>query len=205
MAESFKQRVTKLTDPRALRAYAHPTRMALVGLLRREGPLTATRAAELTGESVASCSYHLRQLAKHGLVEEDEGGQGREKPWRATARFTEWPEHSDDPAVSAAADAVTMSAAEAYFEQLTRWVEDRADEPREWQEATQIGDQILYLTAAELTELGERMRELITPYEGRWDDPERRPRGARQVSIIRMAFPTRDRRPRGTTGPRDQE
>ncbi|RKE22812.1 helix-turn-helix domain-containing protein [Streptomyces sp. TLI_171] len=81
----------RLTDPRALRAYAHPTRMALVGLLRREGPLTATRAAELLGtESVASCSFHLRQLAKYGLVEEAGGGHGREKPWRATAAFTSW-------------------------------------------------------------------------------------------------------------------
>ena len=67
---------TRLSDPRALRAYAHPTRMELVGLLRREGPLTATRAAELTGESVASCSYHLRMLAKYDLVEKAEGGRG---------------------------------------------------------------------------------------------------------------------------------
>src|SRR2546426_926461 len=75
----------RLTDPRALRAYAHPTRIELVGLLRRQGPLTATQAAGLIGESVAGCSFHLRQLAKYGLVEEAGGGRGREKPWRATA------------------------------------------------------------------------------------------------------------------------
>ena len=68
--------VTRLTDPRALRAYAHPVRMALVGLLRTEGPLTATRAAELLGESSGTCSFHLRQLAKYGLVEEAGGGTG---------------------------------------------------------------------------------------------------------------------------------
>src|SRR5580693_2977014 len=82
-------RSVRLTDPRALRAYAHPTRMALVALLRRDGPQTATQAALATGESVASCSFHLRQLAKYGLVEEA-GGRGREKPWRATAMFTDF-------------------------------------------------------------------------------------------------------------------
>ena len=66
--------VTRLTDPRALRAYAHPVRMRLMGLLRTEGPLTATRAADLLGESSGTCSFHLRQLAKYGLVEEAEGG-----------------------------------------------------------------------------------------------------------------------------------
>src|ERR1700683_2068981 len=82
--------VTRLTDPRALRAYAHPVRLKLVALLRTEGPLTATRAGELLGESSGTCSFHLRQLAKYGLVEEAGGGTGREKPGRgatpATAR-----------------------------------------------------------------------------------------------------------------------
>jgi hypothetical protein len=63
--------------------------MALVALLRRDGPQTATQAARAIGESVASCSFHLRQLAKYGLVEEA-GGRGREKPWRATAMFTDF-------------------------------------------------------------------------------------------------------------------
>ncbi|HWJ42006.1 MAG TPA: helix-turn-helix domain-containing protein, partial [Solirubrobacterales bacterium] len=72
------QRTVTLTDPRALRAMAHPTRLELIGLLRRGGPLTATRAARQIGESPASCSFHLRQLAKYGLVEEAGGGRGRE-------------------------------------------------------------------------------------------------------------------------------
>jgi len=75
----------ELTDPRALRAYAHPVRGKLVGLLRRRGPLTATQAAELLGESSGTTSFHLRQLAKYGLAEEAPGGRGREKPWQATS------------------------------------------------------------------------------------------------------------------------
>ncbi|MGW7490101.1 winged helix-turn-helix domain-containing protein [Streptomyces sp. NPDC054786] len=179
---------TQLSDPRALRAYAHPTRMELVGLLRREGPLTATRAAELTGESVASCSYHLRMLAKYDLVEEAEGGRGREKPWRATAQFTGWPEYSDDPDVAEASTALNVALAENYFAKMTHALEQRAALPRAWQQAEQYGDVSLYLTAEELTELGEQVMELLSPYAARLQDPGSRPAEARLVSFLRVAF-----------------
>src|ERR1700722_12506800 len=90
----------RLRDPRALRALAHPTRLSLVGLLRVEGPLTAARAAELLGESSASMSFHLRQLAKYGLVEEAGGGKGRERPWRATPAVTHPPPPPGDPGLA---------------------------------------------------------------------------------------------------------
>ncbi|MFE5739390.1 winged helix-turn-helix domain-containing protein [Streptomyces celluloflavus] len=179
---------TRLTDPRALRAYAHPTRMALVGLLRNEGPLTATRAAALTGESVASCSYHLRMLAKYDLVQQAEGGRGREKPWRATTQFTDWPSHSDDPAVADASAALNIAVAENYYAKMTRALERRHTLPRAWQEAEQFGDVSLYLTADELTELDGRVTELLAPYLSRQSDPASRPADARPVSYLRVAF-----------------
>ncbi|MER8043044.1 helix-turn-helix domain-containing protein [Streptomyces sp. NPDC094032] len=182
----------ELTDPRALRAYAHPTRMTLVGLLRRSGPFTATKAAELTGESVASCSYHLRILAKYGLVEQAPGGKGREKPWRATARFTEWPDRSEDAAVAQAADALSAATAEHYFQRVLKAIENRQSLPAEWREAEQFGDTLLHLTAEELTGLGQRIEELLRPYEEREGDPARRPEGARPVGILRLAFVDRD-------------
>jgi predicted ArsR family transcriptional regulator len=82
--------VVQLTDPRALRAVAHPTRLKLIALLRRLGPLTATQAGERIGESPSGCSFHLRSLAKWGLVEEAGGGRGRERPWQATANGHKW-------------------------------------------------------------------------------------------------------------------
>ncbi|WP_137989356.1 winged helix-turn-helix domain-containing protein [Streptomyces vilmorinianum] len=185
-------RSISLTDPRALRAYAHPTRMALVGLLRRSGPFTATRAAELTGESVASCSYHLRILAKYGLVEEASGGRGREKPWRATARYTEWPKDSEDAAVAEAADVLSAAVAERYFERVLRAMEDRHRLPREWREAEMFGDSLLYLTPDELAAFGRRIDELLRPYEVRESDPSLRPEGARPVSVLRIAYLDRD-------------
>ncbi|SEG86247.1 transcriptional regulator, ArsR family [Actinacidiphila yanglinensis] len=183
------QSKVQLTDPRALRAYAHPTRMALSGLLRREGPLTATRAAELTGESVASCSYHLRILAKYGLVEEaDPAGPGREKPWRATAQFTDWPTYSEDPAVAAAAEALTLAVAENYFHRMTRALETRGELPREWKEVEQFSDRTLYLTPDELKMLSERMTALVAEFDDRGADPSRRPEGARRVPILQVAY-----------------
>ncbi|WP_426363826.1 winged helix-turn-helix domain-containing protein [Streptomyces sp. E-08] len=185
-------RSIRLTDPRALRAYAHPLRMSLVGLLRSSGPFTATRAAELTGESVASCSYHLRILAKYGLVEEAPGGRGREKPWRATARYTEWPEYSEDASVAEAADALSTAVAERYFERVTRAMENRHRLPREWREAEEFGDSLLHLTPEELAGLGRRIDELLRPYEARASDPSLRPEGARPVSILRIAYLDQD-------------
>ncbi|MFJ5139639.1 winged helix-turn-helix domain-containing protein [Streptomyces sp. NPDC088707] len=186
--EGEQPRSIRLTDPRALRAYAHPLRMTLVGLLRSSGPFTATRAAELTGESVASCSYHLRILAKYGLVEEAPGGRGREKPWQATAQYTEWPEYSEDPSIAQAADALSAAVAEQYFERVARAMANRHRLPREWQEAEQFGDSLLHLTHEELTDLGARMEALLRPYEARSSNPSLRPEGARPVSVLRIAY-----------------
>jgi hypothetical protein len=181
--------VTRLTDPRALRAYAHPVRMKLVGLLRTEGPLTATRAAELLGESSGTCSFHLRQLAKYGLVEEAGGGTGREKPWRATTTSTAWDSNAGTPEAAAAASLLNTVIAEGYFEQLMRWLEARPDEPPEWQQANWLGDRILWVNAEELDELGRKVLELVDAYFERQLKPELRPPDARLVSYLHLAFP----------------
>jgi hypothetical protein len=186
--------VTRLTDPRALRAYAHPVRMKLVGLLRTEGPLTATRAAELLGESSGTCSFHLRQLAKYGLVEEAGGGTGREKPWRATTTSTDWDATADTPEQAAAAGLLNTMMAEEYFAQLMRWLEASPDQPPEWQQAAMLGDRLLYVTADELAELGRRVRELVDVYFERQVKPELRPPDARLVSYLQIAFPNDFRR-----------
>ena len=186
--------VTRLTDPRALRAYAHPVRMKLVGLLRTEGPLTATRAAELLGESSGTCSFHLRQLAKYGLVEEAGGGTGRQKPWRATTMATAWSSVADTPEQAAATGLLQTVIAERYFEMLMHWLEASPDQPPEWQEAAWLGDQILYVTVDELSELGRQVEQLVDKYVERQVKPELRPPDARRVSYLHIAFPSEFRR-----------
>jgi Helix-turn-helix domain len=178
-----------MTDPRALRALAHPLRLSLLGLLRTEGPLTATRAGELLGETSASCSFHLRQLAKYGLAEEAGGGRGRERPWRATAMFTDVPKVTDSPELDAASGLFRSLVAERYYEQMMGWLEASADEPAEWQQAALFGDVLLYLTAAELAELGEQVDRLLDRYLDRTTQPEMRPPGARLIGYIQVAVP----------------
>src|SRR5918992_4119425 len=185
------RRSVELTDPRALRAVAHPVRLALVGLLRREGPLTATRAAELLGESPSGCSFHLRQLARHGLVEEAGGGRGRERPWRATALFTRWGEASGDPEVDAASELLTAVVAEHYFQRVREWLARRPSEPVEWQRAAPFGDAMVFVTAEELAELEAAVDKLCERYLERTTKPELRPHGARPVSLLKLAYPLR--------------
>lgn len=182
----------RLTDPRALRAYAHPIRLALVGALRREGALTATRAGELLGESPASCSFHLRQLAKYGIVEEAGRSGGRERPWRATAVYTRVPRVAHTPEQAEASHLLYRVLAERYFDQVMRWLAARSAEPRRWQNASHFGDDMLYLTAAELAELGHRVDALLKPYRPRTTERARRPPGARRVTVLRLAFPGED-------------
>jgi helix-turn-helix protein len=180
----------RLTGAQALRGYAHPTRLSLMALLRQDGPQTATQAARATGESVASCSFHLRQMAKYGLVERASGGRGREKPWQATAMVTTWdPVNPQDPETAAAAQALQLALAEQYFELTARWVRAEPAEPAEWREAAQFGDSLLYLTAAELGELSGQIQSLLQPYVGRLEDRAGRPAGSRLVTVLHLAFP----------------
>src|SRR5215217_7648436 len=76
------ERPRELTDPKAMRALAHPVRLALLEALADAGTLTATEAGERVGKSPANASLHLRQLAKYGYVVEAEGGTGRKRPWK---------------------------------------------------------------------------------------------------------------------------
>jgi predicted ArsR family transcriptional regulator len=184
------KRTVTLTDPRALRALAHPTRMKLVGLLRRHGPITATQAGALLGEVPASASFHLRQLAKYGLVEEAPGGKGRERPWQATARFTSWSGVGGGPQMQAAAQLLSSVVADRYHEMFIEWLEQRSEEPIEWQEAAHQSDFPLYVTAEELRDLGERLVAELEPYLDRTADPAQRPVGSRMVTVIQLAFPT---------------
>lgn len=181
--------VKRITDPKALRALAHPTRMSLIGLLRTEGPLTATHAAEILGESSASTSFHLRQLAKYGMAEEAAGGQGRERPWQATTMSTDVPDFVDDPDFAAASGLFRSVLAERYFEWLMHWLEQRPSETAEWQGAEQFGDKLLYLTSSELADLGAKVHDMLDEYVERTGRPELRPEGSRMIGWLNLAFP----------------
>jgi predicted ArsR family transcriptional regulator len=187
--------VVQLTDPRALRAVAHPTRLKLIALLRRLGPLTATQAGERIGESPSGCSFHLRSLAKWGLVEEAGGGRGRERPWQATANGHEWAARGPSEEVDEAGDLLTRVVVERWFDEALQWVDRRHEETREWANAAIFDDRMIAATAAELEELNRRIGEILDPYMQRVGHPDTQPAGARTVVFVQLGFPIPDESP----------
>ena len=182
-------REIELTDPAALRAIAHPIRLGLVGLLRREGPLTASEAGRRLGESSGSTSYHLRQLERFGLVEEAGERRGRQRPWRATALYTSWPSAPESEELAEASLVLDRLVVNRYAERLALWIETRGDEPRDWVDASSFGESLLYLDVEELAALRDGLRALAEPYLDRNTSSELRPPGARPVAFVQIAFP----------------
>lgn len=170
-------------DPRAMRALAHPLRLSLLEQVGLEGSLTATRAAELTGESTASCSFHLRQLAKYGFLEEAEGGAGRERPWRLKSLSHSWTDEDR------AADVLDAMLVQRVGPELGEWLRRRRREPAEWRKAAPGTYSILFLTPDELEALGQGLLDLALPYAERVFDPTKRPEGSRPVRLVAAAFP----------------
>jgi predicted ArsR family transcriptional regulator len=165
--------------------YAHPVRLRLVGLLRQHEMLTATQAGRLLGESSGSCSFHFRQLAKHGLVEEVPV-PGRAKPWRATAQKTTWAADPDDPVALAAERVLSMAVADLYAAKARDWVERRAAESDEWTSAAWTGDRFIVCTAEQLVALRAKLDALFAPFE-RATSPCAD--GERLVDVISFAVP----------------
>lgn len=149
----------RITDPTAIRALAHPTRLALLEILGSERQATATRCAELSGHSVASCSFHLRTLARHGFIEAVPG-PGREKPWRLT-RLRQDIDSEGDPATAAAGAAFGDFFVDHEFGRLRAWLRRREDEPAEWRRASVLSGATAWLTVEELAEIEAELAAVV--------------------------------------------
>jgi DNA-binding transcriptional ArsR family regulator len=150
---------------------------------------TATECAEVCGLSPSATSYHLRALAKVGLVEEAPSrGDGRERVWRAahTSLRIE-PENKSPETLSAARELMDLVLARDE-EQVARWFDNAESEPKEWYDAAGLTRQQIILTAAELTELFKTVEKLLEPY-GRIERPNP-PEGARKVGVLFRAIPS---------------
>jgi hypothetical protein len=175
----------RITDPKALRAMAHPLRWQLLEIVAREGSATATQCAEETGESVANCSYHLNLLARYDYVEKAEGGKGREKPWRVVShhqRISSEDMTDDDTRLAA------QAASSAFLDYELALIKDRSLrshlEPPEWRGVLGIDNTNEFLTPAEVDEMRVEMRRMIDRFGERRTDPAKRPEGARSVNIF---------------------
>ncbi|TVR21224.1 MAG: ArsR family transcriptional regulator [Ilumatobacter sp.] len=188
-----------ISDPQRIRALAHPLRIELLDVLADE-EATATRCAELTGESVASCSFHLRTLAKYGFIEPAEQ-RGREKPWRVLERSRRITPDWDDPASVRAAQEFASLDLEQESSRLLGWIRRAGDLPHDWVEATTMTSATLWLTRDELHELSRAISALTEPFRDRREHPDTRPEGARRAHLF--AATTVDVDP-PTDRPRDQ-
>jgi hypothetical protein len=177
-----------VTDPKALRALSHPTRWKLIELLGLEPTATATRCAEFTGESVASCSYHLGMLAKYGFVEQAEGGRGREKPWRATSRRLSVSGVGLEPEAALAAETVTEVFLEHEFSRQKEFLRRLDRESTEWQQNTGTTTRTTYLTQQELATVRKELEAVLARFGDRGEDPALRPKGSRPVRIMISSY-----------------
>ncbi len=184
------QGLREVSDARTFRALGHPVRLALLETLAIQGPLTATEAAERIGESPTTCSFHLRQLARYGFVEEAGGGKGRARPWRLSTIGMQSANVHDDPETEIAATAFAGLMRERQLERYRTWLDTRASYPREWREAANAGDYLFWLTPEELAELNRELAEKLIPLaRERLTEPGARPPGAAPVELLLFTYP----------------
>jgi DNA-binding transcriptional ArsR family regulator len=192
----------QISDPKILRALADPIRYRILTLLMAVGPRTASQCAEVVGATPSNCSYHLRELARYGLVErmpERVGAgndaaaaarsDGRERPWRPTVTglTQEIPPDSSVDKVGALAHRQLLHVGIDDDAALAHTAVDRHDElPADWQAAETMATFGLRVTPKELETLGAKIDALLRPYIGLTrDDP---PTEARNVHVAFRAF-----------------
>ena len=179
-----------VTDVGALKALAHPLRGKLLGHLRTYGPSTATRLGQEFGESSGSTSYHLRQLAAYGFVEEvTDEGTGRERWWRARHRSThfESADFTDDPAGREAVDALLLRQTGQQQRLLANYLRERQDFGDDWRTAASLNDWGLRLSPTAARELVDELNAVVA----RWRDTREEP-DQPFVSVLLDLFPVKE-------------
>jgi hypothetical protein len=179
----------EISDPRELRALTHPVRLALLEVLAVEGALTATQAGELIGESPTTCSFHFRQLAKYGFVEEAGGGSGRSRPWRRVHIGMSFPETGNDPETTIALETLSGMFYSRMFDRFENWRRIRHSYPKKWQEACGVYESAMYLTTDELEELNMELQAMLLRFNERLVDASLRPPESMLVEVLAAAYP----------------
>jgi DNA-binding transcriptional ArsR family regulator len=181
-------RLRQVQDAQILHAMAHPLRLRLMGALRKEGPATASELARRLGESSGSTSYHLRQLAKYGFIEDDpERSAGRKRYWRAVDEGMEWSIDTDDTGLVEATSALGGELVTEQARWLRRWYAETPQWDRRWRAAANSVEQWLELTPEELRGLSDEVMSVLGRYADR-----RTPRdGTERAVVLFHAFPER--------------
>ena len=186
-------------DPKAIRALAHPLRLDLLELLIARGPATAAQCGRILGASQASCSFHLRQLAKYGLVEDTgPGSDRRERRWRVPdARLTVRIAEGSDVVVRRQLEQLVV---EREIQAILDYSARPDGASPEWQHKAGIVTGIAAISPAEAADIKEKWIALLAPYVARAhaSGPELQP-GQHLVRYFMAATPAPD------PGPGDNE
>lgn len=174
--------MAKISDPKAMRALAHPLRIQLLELVVARGRATATELAEALGISVANCSFHLRKLAEFGYLERADDATGREKPWRATDPTQDLVPNPQDPDAQLASSAVRAAVREWDVARMQA-AEGRPNPPA-WEGATFQQGATLFVTPDEARNIGDTLAALLAPFHERLTDPAKRPAGIGAVRLF---------------------
>ena len=181
----------ELTDPKTLRALTHPVRLALLEALALEGPLTATQAGELIDESPTTCSFHFRQLAKYGFVEEAGAGPGRQRPWKISHTGMRFSDVTDDPEMSIAVQGLERMVFDRAMSRFANFHEAKSSYSKEWQEAAQNAETILWVTPEELQQVTTEVLTIFSRFYDRISDPSLRAEGSLAVEVLLLSYPVK--------------
>ena len=176
-------------DARGMRALAHPVRVKVLSELQRHGPSTATLLSPSVGASPSVTSWHLRHLARHGLVRDaPERGSGRERWWEATSRGFRL--RAEGPESREAGRLLERVIEDVVGDVVGDWHRDV--EPTlapEWLDVAGRASTRVLVTPEEAAAVEEAVEALLAPYVLRKDDPASAPEGAAMVHLLRYALP----------------
>lgn len=182
----------RITDPERIRALTHPVRLELLDHLRDVKQATATECAERLGESVASCSFHLRTLERHGFIERV-GRRGREKPWRLVSAGWDMRPAPDMPGSLPAITELAALQLVREGERFHKFLAQADREPEEWIQAITVTMSSFWANAEETAQLSRDIQQLTERFGDRDDVPARRPAGARQGRLFATVNPDPER------------
>ncbi|MGW6061574.1 ArsR/SmtB family transcription factor [Streptomyces sp. NPDC055189] len=178
----------ELSDLRVLKALAQPRRQQMLQHLTAHGPATSATLARALGLNTGATSYHLRELARYGFVEETgDAGHGRERWWRAIPGDRRFPPRSKQNAetrlVMDELNHLSYAADLELFEQLQR---EGGAGLGEWADAFAYSRGTIRLTLPELREFFEEYIALLNRYKR---PDAQTPADARTVLTRLLAFP----------------
>lgn len=157
-----------LAGAERIKALALPIRLSLLEHLAIYGPATATECGSAMNLVPAAASYHLRTLARHGFITEDESEtDGRKRRWRAVApdfRLEVTGKTDDSEATAVGELEATMFGHAAQM--WTNYVAQKHKFPPEWQRLATSLQETLILTPSDLAKFESELADLLAKYRG---------------------------------------